>query len=162
MMVMTLCYIISIAFQLAGALILIWRFWGKTEKKVVDGCFGESNYAERNENGKVLLTKDKLRKSASNIFLNRIACIYIVAGYLSGVYGGLEDEIRIIALILIIVLSGFLIGIGSVISTIIARIKYPKNKPVDSDEIDVDIFTEITTDEIDEWFDSDNDSGLTQ
>ena len=152
---MALCYIASIAFQLAGALILTVKFWGKTEKRVINGCFGEGNYAEINEEKKVVLTKKQLRESGRNIYLNRVAFIYIVTGSLLGIYGGVGDESRNIVLVSIIILSALAIILGIAISNIIARIVYRKDKAIDSNEIKKDIYTEIKEEDIQALFKKD-------
>jgi len=152
MIVLEWIYMFSIAFQISGALVLMIRFWGRTEKKVVNGCFGENNYVEVNEEEKIVLTRETLIKSASNIYLSRMAFIYIVAGYLLGVYGSLNDGSKISVLIAIIIVSILLMMIGMGVAKVVAMIKYREDKAVDSEDIDAAVFADISPQDIDNMF----------
>lgn len=70
-----------LSFQLAGALLLLLNSLRSSKDAVIKNCFPGSNIAKRDENNNCTISKDQLRKSAHNIYLNIIAFADLVLGY---------------------------------------------------------------------------------
>lgn len=71
-----------LAFQLAGALILLLNCVKGNRKTVVRNCFPGSNVVERDDNDNCVITKEKLQASAHTLYLNIAAFTDLVVGYL--------------------------------------------------------------------------------
>ena len=84
-------YTMSISLQIAGALILLLWSLGNTKKKVIKSYFPGSNIAERDDNNRVYLRKEKLRKKAKDIYMNRIAFIFLIISKLIAIIKFKED-----------------------------------------------------------------------
>lgn len=145
---MNMMYIVSIALQLAGAIILMLQFWGNTKKKVIDTYYPGCNIAERDKDNKVTLEKEKLQKCAMNIYLNRVAFMYIVVGYLSGVYANLGDLDKKVTAMKIAIVSALLIFVGKGFTILMAKLVYRKDEKIDVGAIENDVLSPIDGDDI--------------
>lgn len=74
-------YIFMLATQLTGALILLLNSLKCGKKAVIKNCFPGSNVVERDENNNCVIPKEKLQKSAHEIYLNIVAFADLVIGY---------------------------------------------------------------------------------
>lgn len=134
-------YGLTIALQLAGALLLMYNFWGNIEERTLREYFPGSNIAKRNDKNEVRLEKERLVKCASNIYLTRISFIYIVLGYMFNIFG--NNNVK--PCLMFSLIGGFtavfsIIAFG--IATGLAKIKYKTDEYVDystlATEMDVD------------------------
>ena len=66
-------FIGMLAFQLSGALVLLLNCMKGGKEAVIRNCFPGTNVVERDENNNCKIEKEKLQKSAHNIYLNIIA-----------------------------------------------------------------------------------------
>ncbi|WP_418751101.1 hypothetical protein [Frisingicoccus sp.] len=119
------CYIIEISFQLAGSLLLIVNFFEDIEKKVM------SNYLISQdvfvEGGKITLTKEDLQKYAKPIYMNRISFLYIIVGYIVGIFGEISTENKICMGVTIVVMMLVLIKSGLKGSDVCARHRFQED-----------------------------------
>ena len=145
-------YIISIALQIAGAVMFMISFWGDVQKKTLSLYFPGSNSEERDKEDKITLSKDRLRKCANEIYLNRIAFIYIVLGYLSNVYANINSSDKVCIVAKIFMVSVLLLGIGKGIAWLLSVIVYRSDKKIDYKDVADKIITPITGDEITQMF----------
>lgn len=141
-------YTMSISLQIAGALILLWSL-GNTKKKVIKSYFPGSNIAERDDNNRVCLRKEKLRKKAKDIYMNRIAFIFLIIGYGLSLFGELADYNEWKALVIIQIESICIIFIGLIISKLIAIIKFKEDIYVDYNSLK-EVDTVITNNEVED------------
>lgn len=97
-------YIISISFQLSGAVLLLIKYsFVNIEKGIL-----EKQKKETHVEGENLImgsTQPTDSEYAENVWSNRVAFAWIAAGYLLGVWGDIRCEKRIIAFFLVIVAS---------------------------------------------------------
>ncbi|MGN0680884.1 MAG: hypothetical protein ACI4LY_02615 [Candidatus Fimisoma sp.] len=79
-------YIIAISFQLAGALLLIVRYWFKSVEDQLKYIEGKRTHTEGNT---LMLGASQPNDSemVEEIWLNRLAFAYIAVGYLLGIWG---------------------------------------------------------------------------
>ena len=142
-------YTMSISLQIAGALILLLWSLGNTKKKVIKSYFPGSNIAERDDNNRVYLRKEKLRKKAKDIYMNRIAFIFLIIGYGLSLFGELADYNEWKALVIIQIESICIIFIGLIISKLIAIIKFKEDIYVDYNSLK-EVDTVITNNEVED------------
>ena len=139
-------YTMSISLQIAGALILLLWSLGNTKKKVIKSYFPGSNIAERDDNNRVCLRKEKLAK---DIYMNRIAFIFLIIGYGLSLFGELADYNEWKALVIIQIESICIIFIGLIISKLIAIIKFKEDIYVDYNSLK-EVDTVITNNEVED------------
>lgn len=144
------CYIFAMAFQLTGAILLLVYFCGHTKDRIYREYFPGSNIIERDNNNKVTLEMSKIRDCVRNIYLNRMAFIYITMGYVLGVYGEVKSLNKNTAMLVIVCTTIIFIVISYVVSTAISKILYRENWLMDYDEISDIADTTMTIEEIDE------------
>lgn len=128
-------YNMAMAFQIAGALILLLWSLGNTKKKVIELYFPGSNIAERNDNNKVCLEKEKLRKKAEDIYMNRLAFIFLIIGYGLSLFGELYDCNKWKSLVIIQIESVCILFIAFIISKGIAFITFKEDIYIDYDSL---------------------------
>ena len=78
--------VLSIAFQLSGAVLLTIRFWGKRKNEILQQYFNSSEIICRDDGEEVVLRKEKLQKIFKEIYLTRFSFIYIVIGYVLSIF----------------------------------------------------------------------------
>lgn len=75
-------YIFMLAFQLSGALLLLINSVKCGKASVIKHCYPGSNMIERDESNNCKVPREKLQKSAHEIYLNIAAFLYLFIGYL--------------------------------------------------------------------------------
>lgn len=98
-----LIFLISIALQVSGALILILFCWGNTERRVLNTIFPANTSLHREGDDTVIISKEKLYRAHKEILLNRYAFIFIGLGYLLNLFGENEGLNPLIGLAVVIV-----------------------------------------------------------
>ena len=108
-------YIISISFQLSGAVLLLIKYsFVNIEKGIIEKEKKENHTKETT----LLLgsTQPTDSEYTENVWLNRIAFALIAAGYLLGVWGEIRGEKRIVVFFLVIAVSTILTALSVFIS----------------------------------------------
>ena len=124
--------VLSIAFQLSGAVLLTIRFWGKRKNEILQQYFNSSESICRDDGEEVVLHKEKLRKIFKEICLTRFSFIYIVLGCLLGVFD--LSISKCCAVLAILLISSILILFAFSVSILICKIKYSKDLKIPYDE----------------------------
>lgn len=94
-----------LVFQLSGALILLLNSVKCRKEMIIKNCFPGSNIAQRDENDNCKIEKEKLQKSAHNTYLNMIAFVDLVAGYILAVFSPTSTTEICLLLLAVIVLT---------------------------------------------------------
>lgn len=142
-------FIFMLAFQLSGALLLLLNSVKGGKEAVIKHCFPGSNVVERDENNNCKIPKEKLQKSAHEIYLNRTAFLYLTIGYFLAAFSP-TTEVRIILVVVkMIVLTVALLLLGFYISRFCAERIYSKDISILYDKLD-GVDTIITKQEIDD------------
>lgn len=135
-MLKTLLYIISISFQLAGALILVKRFNPmKVKEQVIeavkqDRSKGGSQWHTYGSDGIQHTESKEIRQTkAEELYLNGLAFIYIAAGYILGIFGEIKKN-RWIVLIFVITLAVIIMMISVLACRHFAEKSFPYNLEV--------------------------------
>lgn len=120
-------YMISIAFQLSGAILLIIKYWFGSAK---DQLTHIQNKRTRDEGGGNIIMGDSLpsdQEFIEELWLSRIAFLYIAVGYMIGIWGNVDNINKCFAAFMILFMSCLFVIIGKVIS-------YSMGKPFQIDE----------------------------
>ena len=143
--------IISISFQLAGALILLlWSFKAIEKETVIERYFVKGTHIERDEDGNGHINKKHLQNISKDALLNVFAFINLIIGY--GVtFWESENYCRCCAILFTIILTTCILVFEYLLSLLIACVRFRHDIVLTSKEIEEkDVMTNITNSEIDE------------
>lgn len=145
--------VISIAFQLAGALILLmWSIRGARKTAIIERCFPGSNIAERDDDNNCRIEKSKLRKTAYEVYLNIFAFVDLIIGYLIA-YFAVNYYEPLCAALYTILTTAAIIGIETLVVYGCAKLRYKKDEIVPYEDLKkFGVDTIITSKEIEEKF----------
>lgn len=107
----TMAYILAVALQVSGALILI-LFAMSTKRKSVIQQFANSHVITKNEDGSLKYNHEEFVRTYKNRLYTRCAVCFIAAGYGIGVFGDNSMVNRIVILICVIVAVALLIALS--------------------------------------------------
>ncbi|MBD5517698.1 MAG: hypothetical protein HDR07_04155 [Lachnospiraceae bacterium] len=148
-----LLYILSLAFQVAGAVLLIIKYCGKTKQRIINEYFPGSNIIERDDDDTVHLEKEKVQECVKRIYDNRISFAYIAIGYVSSVFGESSNSSKIEIMFYMIFSTIALILVEKIISSIFAKLLYHSDMEMKYSEIEDIADTVATNKEINEIID---------
>lgn len=113
---MDMCiYTVSIALQLAGAVLLIIKFWSGSAKRQLAKIQDKRTRAENT----TLIIGDNTPTDCEfieELCLSRTAFIYIAVGYIVGIWGDLSNAPKWLIALLIIIETSIFVGVGKIIS----------------------------------------------
>ena len=110
------CYILAISFQLAGALLLIVRYWFKSVDKQLELLERKRPHA----NGEELHLGEPQPNDSElveEIWINRLAFAYIAIGYFLGIWGEPLGANKCVITLGVAIFVVILVVIGKMIST---------------------------------------------
>ena len=144
-------FICMLVFQLSGELLLLLNCIKSGKESVIKNCFPGSNVVERDENNNCKIPREKLQESAQKIYVNVVAFMDLVIGYLLAAFSPTTDVQIGLILVEVIVATTLLLMLEYYSSRFCAKKIYAKDISVSYDELDgVDTF--ITKQEIDDMF----------
>lgn len=117
----TWVYMISIAFQLSGSILLIIKYWCSSAKNQLARV---QNKRTRDEGGGVLILGDSLpsnQEFIEELWLSRIAFLYIAVGYIVGIWGNLESANKDFVSFMIFMMSCLFVFVGKIISYLMGK-----------------------------------------
>lgn len=117
-------YILSLAFQIAGAVLLIIKFWGNTYNRIIEAHYPGAGVANNDGDDNATLEVDRVRKCVQEIYANRAAFIYIAIGYAISIFGDKQGVCNCTLLIFVITVTIFLIIVERVIACLCAKCFY--------------------------------------
>ena len=149
-----LIYLMSLALQVSGALILIIFCWGNTEHRVLNTIYPANSSVHREDDDTVVISKEKLFKAHKTVLLNRNAFVFIAAGYLISLFGSNEGVDRWTGLLIVVISSIALVAVGVLASHIIAKACNRKDRVYKYEDLcsklENDVSTNAIKSEIDE------------
>lgn len=140
-----------LAFQLSGALILLLNSVNGRKETIIKNCFPGSNVVERDKNNNCKIEKEKLQKSAHNTYLNMIAFVDLVVGYILAVFSPTSTTEICLVLLKVIVLTCILLYSEYKLTLFCAKTKYANDMVIPFKNLD-GVDTVITEEEIDAIF----------
>ena len=141
-------YILSLALQVAGAVLLIIKYFGKTKDRIIDEYFPGSNIIERDKANKATLCKEKVQECVKRIYDNRMAFVFIAIGYVLSLFGATNNACKICLFLYLVIFTVVIILIEKSISNIIARKCYDKDIVISFEDIENVADTYTTEEEI--------------
>lgn len=90
-----LCYVISIALQFSGSVLLLLYYWGRTKELIKELYFPGTNVVKQDDNDNVTLEKEKVLSVATQIYKNRTAFMMLAVGFLLGVFGSINQNSKL-------------------------------------------------------------------
>lgn len=144
-------FIFMLAFQLSGALLLLINSVKGGKESVIKHCFPGSNVVERDENNNCKIPKEKLQKSAHEIYLNRTAFLYLTIGYFLAAFSP-TTEIRIVVVVAKMIIVTFaLLLLGYYTSRFCAKRIYSEDISIPYYKLE-GVDTNMTKQEIEDIF----------
>lgn len=70
-------YILSLSLQIAGAVLLIIKYLGRTRERIIEEYFPGRSIVKRDDNNVTRLEKSKVQKCARKVYDNRMAFVFI-------------------------------------------------------------------------------------
>lgn len=137
-----------LVFQLSGALILLLNSVKCSKERIIKNCFPGSNVIERDENNNCKIEKEKLQKSAQNTYLNMIAFVDLVVGYVLAVFSPTSTTEICLVLLKVIVLTCILLFAEYKLTLFCAKIIYANDMVIPFKNLD-GVDTVATNEEID-------------
>ena len=147
-------YILSLAFQIAGAVLLIIKYCYNTKNRIIEEYFPGTNIAERDKNGNIKLEKKEVQKCAKIIYDNRAAFFFIAVGYILSIFGNIESQSKIYVLVFVVVFTVIIIALEKGVINFIAKISYKNDIIIPYEDVEDRVDTIMTNEEIDKLFDS--------
>ena len=86
-----LLYILSISFQVSGALLLMKYSLSSNREKVIKR-FINKNMITKDYDGNIIYDKKELKETFKIAYLNKLSFLYITLGYLMNVFGKTDDS----------------------------------------------------------------------
>ena len=117
------CFLFSIVFQVAGALILLLKSFASTKKQIAGECFDNSDGKLDNETY-VTLEYCKVVKILAEICYNRLSFVYLVIGYSLTIWADIGDFSRNKMFKYVIQCSVILLIVSSVAAIFYRNIKF--------------------------------------
>lgn len=150
-MITSFLYIFALAFQIAGAILLIIKYWGKTKQRIIDVYFPGSGIANNDGNDNAVLDLNRTRICAVEIYNNRMAFIYITLGYILSIFGEKQLD-SFITLIAVLLASTILIVLEKLIAKLIAYNKYTEEIKISYKELPNHIPCTMSAKDVDDLF----------
>lgn len=142
-------FVFMLAFQLSGALLLLLNSVKSGKASVIKNCFPGSNVVERDENNNCKVPREKLQKSAHEIYLNIVAFLYLFIGYLFAAFCP-TTGVRIgLVTVKMIALTFALLVFGYYFSRFCAKRIYSEDISIPYDKLE-GVDTNITNQEVDD------------
>lgn len=117
-------YALALAFQIAGAVLLILKYWGNTKQRIINEYYPGAGIASNDGEDNAILDVSRVRECVIEIYSSRVAFIYIGVGYALSVFGEKGDVAGIVVLLMVFVASGLLIGIEGVLARVASKAFY--------------------------------------
>ena len=125
-----------LVFQLSGALILLLNSVKCRKEMIIKNCFPGSNVVERDENNNCKIEKEKLQKSAHNTYLNMIAFVDLLVGYILAVFSPTSTTEICLLLLAVIVLTCILLFAEYKLTLFCAKIIYANDMVIPFKNLD--------------------------
>lgn len=149
-----LIYLISLALQVSGALILIVFCWGNTDHIVLNTIYPANSSVHREDDNTVIIDKEKLFKAHKTVLLNRNAFVYIATGYLISLFGSSAGVNPWTGLAIVLASCIVLVVAGVLASYGIAKVCSRKDRRYEFEDLcsklENEVSTNIIKSEIDE------------
>ncbi len=122
---MKILYIFSIAFQVAGAVLLMFLSLSTNRRKVINRFINKNMIFSDGNTKKLTYDKDEFKNIFKQSYLANFSFLYIIVGYILGIFGNTEGFNNWLILIFVVIVTIILIGLAYFI--VMQIIKHSKN-----------------------------------
>lgn len=162
-------YMIAVSLQVAGALLLLCYNVSAKRKDIIKS-FADTKGFIQIQNTEIEYDKSRLKEIFKIAYINKLSFLYIVLGYIAGVFGKIGDNTYILSIILgMVVFTLFFIYIGIYIPKRILLLKEKRNENFfnitkeDIEELNIsDTFNFTTVEDEDNIMDEDLDADMNE
>lgn len=148
-----LIYVIAVSLQVAGALLLLCYNVSAKRKNIIKS-FASTKGCIQVQGTKIEYDKHRLKEIFKLAYINKMSFLYIVVGYIAGVFGKIGDNTYILSIILgMVAFISLFICIGISIPKCILLLKEKRNGNFfditneDIKELGIKDITNVATDE---------------
>lgn len=128
-------YILSISFQLAGALLLMVNVLSTKRDKVIRRFVGRGTLYRDNNTNEISYDKNALKDTFKDAYLSKLAFLYIAVGYFMGVFGSVNGYCKMITAITIIIATALLILLSHLAVYFILKFSKKVNRELSNEEL---------------------------
>lgn len=143
-------YILALAFQIAGAVLLIIKFWGNTQNRIIETYYPGTGVASNDGDDNAILEVARIRECVKEIYANRAAFIYIAIGYAISIFGDKGITNNWVILLFVIFTTIALIGVERLIANGCAKYFYKEDIKISYDDLPNHIDKTMSTKDIDQ------------
>lgn len=135
-------YVIAISLQISGALLLTVFLISTKRDKVIERFAGKGIITKDNNLNKLNYNREKFRDSFKEAYLNKLAFVFIVIGYILGIFGKVDNAekvmvpIEFIVTILVCISTFIFMGLAYSIVKIIVENSKKVNKEITPEELE--------------------------
>ncbi|MGN0831511.1 MAG: hypothetical protein ACI4NI_09505 [Candidatus Ornithospirochaeta sp.] len=144
-----LAYILALGLQIAGAVVMIIKYFKNTRKTIIQLYFPCEGIANNDGEDNAILEASKVQECVSEIYTNRIAFIYIAIGYSISILGDKQSNSELVLFISTAIVAIMLVVIEKAIVKFLSEKKYKTDLKVPYDELPGYIDTTASEKEID-------------
>lgn len=120
-------YVSALAFQIAGAVLLIIKYWGNTEQRVINVYYPGTGIASNDGDDNAILEVNRVRECVAEIYGNRMAFIYIAVGYALSIFGNKGTFDNVVVLAMVTVLAVIFIVLEILLAKALAKKLYKED-----------------------------------
>lgn len=128
-------YVLAIALQITGAVLLIIKYWGNTQNRIINEYFPGTGIANNDGDDNTVLEVEKVRECVREIYASRFAFIDIAVGYALSVFGEKGFANGILLLIYVLLLSSSIIVLEKIVAIILSNHFYKDPIRVSYDDL---------------------------
>lgn len=128
-------YSISIAMQVAGAILLLVFSIPTSRKKVVKAFFNNSFSLGDSEKNKLIYNHSEFKNHYKSMILSLLSALYIILGYFISIFIDKSNKSFCNDSIMIMLLIITFIFIGYVLASLIANLSHVVNRKVTAEEL---------------------------
>ena len=143
-------YIISVSLQIAGALVLILKYMGRTRQRVINEYFPGTGGANNDGYDNATLELKKVKECIRTIYANRIAFFYIAIGYLVSIFGDKGLTSSLLVFIIVLFLSMLFVFLEKGLAVLISNLLYKDDLIIPYDELPEHISRSMSKKDVDE------------
>lgn len=128
-------YVISIAMQVAGALLIMFFSLSTKREKVIIKFMSKDWINEDSNINELEYNHDEFINTYKQEYLGKFSFLYIALGYIFAIFGEIEDKNKIIISIIVIITTAFIILSTNCIVKLIIKKSKTINKEITREEL---------------------------
>jgi len=128
-------YILSVSFQIAGALLLMLNVLSAKREKVIRRFAGKGLLYRDNNTNTISYDQNALKDVFREAYLSKFSLAYIIMGYLFGVFSTIASEYKNIIAMAIVAATALLILLSYLVVYLILKFSKRVNQEISNEEL---------------------------